>query len=249
MPSFSQVSCTSYLTRAESTRETFEILEAYVYSKYAKGAHPNQILRKMHLLTCYLRAINLNIILLTHSEAFVEITLVVRSLLPPSEDHRPGYYDHQPGLSGFQSPEEQQQGSREHLLKKRNAETALGREAWNEVRRLAGGETRSTGWLRRGKGKGSGSGRGDGEAPPPPLERVESWASATSVHERGVGADLDRTLSREEEVELMEGFEIVMDEGRVLEGLPPTQMVTDPSQPPGLPAYSSVPASVPAYGT
>ncbi|GAA6009908.1 hypothetical protein JCM10207_002154 [Rhodosporidiobolus poonsookiae] len=56
--------------RSQSAEETEEILLAYSFSKWSNGGNQHQVLRKLHLLTLYLRAVDLGPKLRDHYQAF-----------------------------------------------------------------------------------------------------------------------------------------------------------------------------------
>ncbi|GAA5904440.1 hypothetical protein JCM5296_003198 [Sporobolomyces johnsonii] len=58
------------LKLSQSPEETEEVLLAYLYNKWVNGGNQPQVLRKLHLLTLYLRAIDLGPLLVAHYSAF-----------------------------------------------------------------------------------------------------------------------------------------------------------------------------------
>ncbi|GAA5876412.1 hypothetical protein JCM3774_005324 [Rhodotorula dairenensis] len=66
-------------TQAESPAETEEIVLAYCFSKWQTGGAQNQVLRKLHLLTLYLRAIDLGPKLRENYQAFAIAASLTKS--------------------------------------------------------------------------------------------------------------------------------------------------------------------------
>lgn len=79
------------LARSSSPEETEEVLLAYCFSKWMNGGNQAQVLRKLHLLTLYLRAVELGRVLRNHYQAFAIVASLTKSnagpvvLLPTSQ--------------------------------------------------------------------------------------------------------------------------------------------------------------------
>ncbi|GAA5982039.1 hypothetical protein JCM11641_004305 [Rhodosporidiobolus odoratus] len=67
----SQETVGKLFVRCQDPDETEEVLMAYMFAKWSSGGNQNQVLRKLHLLTLYLRGINLGAKLRAHYSAFV----------------------------------------------------------------------------------------------------------------------------------------------------------------------------------
>ncbi|GAA6012688.1 hypothetical protein JCM11491_002530 [Sporobolomyces phaffii] len=79
------------LGRSTRPEETEEVLLAYCFSKWMNGGNQAQVLRKLHLLTLYLRAIDMGHVLRQHYQAFAIVASLTKSnsspvvLLPTSQ--------------------------------------------------------------------------------------------------------------------------------------------------------------------
>ncbi|GAA5915555.1 hypothetical protein JCM8208_002428 [Rhodotorula glutinis] len=65
--------------RCDSAEETEEVLQAYAFSKWTNGGNQKYVLRKLHLLTLYLRAINLGPKLRDHYQAFAIVATLTKT--------------------------------------------------------------------------------------------------------------------------------------------------------------------------
>ncbi|KPV72819.1 uncharacterized protein RHOBADRAFT_55498 [Rhodotorula graminis WP1] len=65
--------------RCDSAEETEEVLQAYAFSKWTNGGNQKYVLRKLHLLTLYLRAINLGSKLRDHYQAFAIVATLTKT--------------------------------------------------------------------------------------------------------------------------------------------------------------------------
>ncbi|GAA5988511.1 hypothetical protein JCM10908_003598 [Rhodotorula pacifica] len=70
-------------TKAETPEETEEIVLAYCFSKWQTGGAQNQVLRKLHLLTLYLRAVDLGPKLRENYQAFAIAATLTKSNAGP----------------------------------------------------------------------------------------------------------------------------------------------------------------------
>ncbi|GAA6055662.1 hypothetical protein JCM3770_003400 [Rhodotorula araucariae] len=66
----SQRKVSELFARCESPEETEEVLQAYAFAKWTNGGNQHQVLRKLHLLTLYLRAVDMGPKLRDHYQAF-----------------------------------------------------------------------------------------------------------------------------------------------------------------------------------
>ncbi|GAA5957337.1 hypothetical protein JCM8115_006960 [Rhodotorula mucilaginosa] len=66
-------------TKAETTEETEEIVLAYCFSKWQSGGAQSQVLRKLHLLTLFLRGIDLGPKVRQHYQAFAIAATLTKS--------------------------------------------------------------------------------------------------------------------------------------------------------------------------
>ncbi|BGP52369.1 hypothetical protein JCM10450v2_008347 [Rhodotorula kratochvilovae] len=66
----SQRKVSELFARCESPEETEEVLQAYAFAKWNNGGNQHQVLRKLHLLTLYLRAVDMGPKLRDHYQAF-----------------------------------------------------------------------------------------------------------------------------------------------------------------------------------
>ncbi|GAA5932279.1 uncharacterized protein JCM15063_001178 [Sporobolomyces koalae] len=79
------------LERSTRPEETEEVLLAYCFSKWMNGGNQAQVLRKLHLLTLFLRAVDLGYVLRNHYQAFAIVASLTKSnagpvvLLPTTE--------------------------------------------------------------------------------------------------------------------------------------------------------------------
>ncbi|GAA5963310.1 hypothetical protein JCM21900_006552 [Sporobolomyces salmonicolor] len=71
------------LMLSQSPEETEEVLMAYLYNKWVDGGNQPQVLRKLHLLTLYLRAVDLGPLLLAHYSAFAIAASLTKSHARP----------------------------------------------------------------------------------------------------------------------------------------------------------------------
>ncbi|GAA6061499.1 hypothetical protein JCM10212_000203 [Sporobolomyces blumeae] len=71
------------LEKASDPQETEEVLLAYCYSKWTNGGNQAQVLRKLHLLTLYLRAINLGRLMRDHYQAFAIVASLTKQNARP----------------------------------------------------------------------------------------------------------------------------------------------------------------------
>ncbi|ORY55164.1 hypothetical protein BCR35DRAFT_310147 [Leucosporidium creatinivorum] len=78
------------LGRAQTTAEVEEVLTGYVTAKFNSGGNAAQVSRKLHLLTLYLRAVNLGYLLRDHYEAFTVTAYAVKTAPPTSKGGLPG---------------------------------------------------------------------------------------------------------------------------------------------------------------
>ncbi|GAA5852043.1 hypothetical protein JCM8547_000139 [Rhodosporidiobolus lusitaniae] len=69
--------------RSDSPEETEELLLAYVFSKWTSGGNAHQVQRKLHLLTLYLRAVNLGPKLKEHYSAFTIVAVLTKEQNTP----------------------------------------------------------------------------------------------------------------------------------------------------------------------
>lgn len=104
--SLNQVRVAALLRRATTGQEVEDVLSAYVYSKAARGNTPGDLVSKLHLLRCYLLAVDLRHIVRepAYAEAWQVLSFHVR--------------EHGGGAIGCGPPRSQ-----------------LGVEAWNMARR------------------------------------------------------------------------------------------------------------------
>ncbi|KWU42765.1 hypothetical protein RHOSPDRAFT_35714 [Rhodotorula sp. JG-1b] len=66
-------------TKAETTEETEEIVLAYCFSKWQSGGAQSQVLRKLHLLTLFLRGVDLGPKVRQHYQAFAIAATLTKS--------------------------------------------------------------------------------------------------------------------------------------------------------------------------
>ncbi|KAM0756268.1 hypothetical protein T439DRAFT_320970 [Meredithblackwellia eburnea MCA 4105] len=84
----SQESVAKFIKRCTTDTETEEVLAAYCFSKYVNGGNSSQVQRKLHLLTLYLRAIDLGSFIVLHYSAFAVTAYLVKNC-PPTGPHFP----------------------------------------------------------------------------------------------------------------------------------------------------------------
>ncbi|GAA5905666.1 uncharacterized protein JCM6883_005404 [Sporobolomyces salmoneus] len=66
------------LERSETPEATEEVLLAYCFSKWMNGGNQAQVLRKLHLLTLYLRAVDMGHVLRQHYQAFAIVASLTK---------------------------------------------------------------------------------------------------------------------------------------------------------------------------
>ncbi|GAA5837220.1 hypothetical protein JCM3766R1_002165 [Sporobolomyces carnicolor] len=75
----SQEKVAKMLESSSRPEETEEVLLAYCFSKWMNGGNQAQVLRKLHLLTLYLRAVDLGHVLRQHYQAFAIVASLTKN--------------------------------------------------------------------------------------------------------------------------------------------------------------------------
>ncbi|KAK4700843.1 hypothetical protein P7C70_g5397, partial [Phenoliferia sp. Uapishka_3] len=78
----SQESVAKLIRQGTTSLELEEVLGAYAFSKRTNGASSTQILRKLHLLTLYLRAIDMGEVVRVHYAAFAMAAFIAKTSGP-----------------------------------------------------------------------------------------------------------------------------------------------------------------------